>query len=99
MDTCAFLPFQDFSFHYGPCVAFHRSMTKECSMLFFGDNGQGDLMCAEQLTRMNVGGEGTGGGGMVSAAFIHQVRHGLHLDVLCCDLRGRNGRWIRYMEF
>lgn len=67
-------------------------------MLFFGDNGQGDLMCAERLTGMNVGGEGTGVGGMVSAAFIHQVRHGLHLDVLCCDLRGRNGRWIRYME-
>ncbi|CAK9083525.1 unnamed protein product [Durusdinium trenchii] len=51
----------------------YRQLYSECSMLFFGDNGQGDLMCAEQLTRMNVGGEGTGGGGMVSAAFIHQV--------------------------
>lgn len=50
---------------------------KECSMLFFGDNGQGDLMCAERLTGMN-GSPGSpsedGVGGMVSAAFIHQVR-------------------------
>ncbi|CAK9034468.1 unnamed protein product [Durusdinium trenchii] len=51
----------------------YRQLYSECSMLFFGDNGQGDLMCAERLTGMNVGGEGTGVGGMVSAAFIHQV--------------------------
>jgi hypothetical protein len=46
-------------------------------MLFFGDNGQGDLMCAERLTGMN-GSPGSpsedGVGGRVSAAFIHQVR-------------------------
>ena len=45
-------------------------------MLFFGDNGQGDLMCAERLTGMN-GSPGSpsedGVGGMVSAAFIHQA--------------------------
>ena len=41
-------------------------------MLFFGDNGQGDLMCAERLTGMNGSPSEDGVGGMVSAAFIHQ---------------------------
>lgn len=54
----------------------YRQLYSECSMLFFGDNGQGDLMCAERLTGMN-GSPGSpsedGVGGMVSAAFIHQV--------------------------
>lgn len=54
----------------------YRQLYSECSMLFFGDNGQGDLMCAERLTEMN-GSPGSpsedGVGGMVSAAFIHQV--------------------------
>ena len=42
-------------------------------MLFFGDNGQGDLMCAERLTGMNGSPSEDGVGGMVSAAFIHQA--------------------------
>lgn len=49
----------------------YRQLYSECSMLFFGDNGQGDLMCAERLTGMNASPEDVGG--MVSAAFIHQV--------------------------
>jgi len=54
----------------------YRQLYSECSMLFFGDNGQGDLMCAERLTGMNNSPDSAteyGVGGMVSAAFIHQV--------------------------
>lgn len=51
----------------------YRQLYSECSMLFFGDNGQGDLMCAERLTGMNGSPSEDGVGGMVSAAFIHQV--------------------------
>ncbi|CAE7864321.1 unnamed protein product [Symbiodinium microadriaticum] len=31
----------------------YRQLYSECATLFFGDNGQGDLMCAERLTGMN----------------------------------------------
>ena len=53
-------------------------------MLFFGDNGQGDLMCAERLTGMNGSPSEDGVGGMVSAAFIHQARDLLHPDFRPC---------------
>lgn len=58
------------SCRYAPLT---RVQTEECSMLFFGDNGQGDLMCAERLTGMNGSPSEDGVGGMVSAAFIHQA--------------------------
>ncbi|CAJ1373272.1 unnamed protein product [Effrenium voratum] len=52
----------------------YRQLYSECATVFFGDNGQGDLMCAERLTGMNVTNGDYGVGGVVSYAFIHQVQ-------------------------
>merc|ERR1719265_364177 len=52
----------------------YQQLYSECTSVFFGDNGQGDLWCAEQLGLRKTGGEkGDSDEFQVEACFIHEV--------------------------
>lgn len=50
----------------------YRRLYCECDMVFFGDNGQGDLVCAEELMKEVEGTEDDEEAGNV-VSFIHEV--------------------------
>jgi len=52
----------------------YRRLYGECSAVFFGDNGQGDLLCGEQLARTTKEAAANGAGlPCISGVFIHEV--------------------------